>query len=447
MLEEMKAHTQKQITKIERLGLEPVPSHMKTSSAWDYIRIQVAVSINAGNMLIPALAVLEGGLSFTFAVISTVLGAWIAFLFVSLLSLPGAKYGLPSQYAIRTIIGDRGSMWLSSPVRTMTSLYWFSVQTIGGTLILQEMIRRALDIHIPFIFLSMMLAICMVYLAIVGFHAMKKVTTYMTPFLLFAAVCIFYVFFTSNPEGTSFFQVISTQNNGSISAMFFYGSLAFVQYVSGVSSSADLSRYSRSSKHAFFGIYLGNGIGFFFTAILGAYTAAVANHWNPFLISSQWTNSPVLFGIIMIAALFSMLTINMNNAYTGGYSLLNSVPRLGRVRSAVIFGVGGILLSGYPGVVDEAENFISFLGAFIIPLSAVIVADFLVIKKLSISTESLDLLARGGKRLNRLGFITTLLGMAVYFLIPSSYSPGFLVFILSFLVYLLGHHILGKKEV
>lgn len=442
---ERKAQKMIEKTKIERLGLEPVPLHMKTSSAWDYIRIQVAVSINAGNMLVPALAVLEGGLSFFAAVISTVLGAWLAFLFVSFLSLPGAKYGLPSQYAIRTIIGDKGSMWLSSPVRTMTSLYWFSVQTIGGTLILQEMIRRAFDIHIPFVILAMFLAICMVYLAIVGFHAMKKVTAYLTPFLLFAAVCMFYVFFTSHPDGMSFFQVAMNQENGKISTMFFYGSLAFVQYVSGVSSSADLARYSRSSKHAFFGIYLGNGLGFVFTAILGAYTAAVSNHWNPFLISSQWTNSPFLFGVIMIAALFSMLMINMNNAYTGGYSLLNSFPKLGRVRSAIVFGVAGISLSSYPGVVDEAETFISLLGAFIIPLSAVIVADFLIIKKLSISTNSLEILAQGGKRVNRLAFFTSLVGMLIYLLIPPVYSPGFIVFILSFLFYVSGWHLMKKR--
>ncbi|PYZ94574.1 cytosine permease [Salipaludibacillus keqinensis] len=434
-------------TKLETLGLEPVPSALKTTTAWDYIRIQVAISINAGNMLVPALAVIEGGLSFFQAVLSTVVGAWIAFLFVSLLSFPGAKYGLPSQYVIRTMVGDKGSMWVSSPVRTMTSLYWFSVQTIGGTLILQEMFRRALNIHIPFVILSMILALCMVYLAIVGFQAMKKITAVFTPFLLIAGGCMFYVFFTSNPEGSSFVQIISMNQDGwNGKTMFFYASLAFVQYVSGVSSSADLSRYSKTTTHAFWGIYLGNSIGFLCTALLGAYTAAAANHWNPFLITSQWTNSPILFMVIMIAAIFSMLTINMNNAYTGGYSLLNSLPRLGRIRSAVIFGLAGIGLSAYPGVVNEAEVFISLLGAFIIPLSAVIVADFSIIKKLMITRESLDLLATGGKRINHVAFITVLIGMVLYFALPTESSPGFIVFIISFILYLFVHQFVEKRK-
>lgn len=135
---------------IERLGLEAVPKELKTSTAFDYIRIQTAISINAGNFLVPAIAVLEGGLTFLEAVLATVAGALIAFFFVSVLSLPGAKYGIPAQYAIRAMLGTKGAMWLSSPVRTLTSLYWFSVQTIAGTYMVKEIIERSFGIVLPF---------------------------------------------------------------------------------------------------------------------------------------------------------------------------------------------------------------------------------------------------------------------------------------------------------
>ncbi|MCE7792106.1 cytosine permease [Salipaludibacillus sp. CUR1] len=422
-------------SKIERLGLEPVPKHLKTTTAADYIKIQMGISVNAGNMLVPALAVLEGGLTFTAAVLSTVAGAWIAFLFVSLLSLPGAKYGLPAQYVIRTMIGDKGAMWLSSPVRTVTSLYWFSVQTIGGTYMVQEILSRGFNIHLPFTLLSMVLAVAMVCLALIGFQAIRKVTAYFIPLLLFSAAGMFYVFITSHPEGASFTEVIYGEGMSSIPVMLFYASLAFVQYVSGVSSSADMARYSKSSKHAFFGIYIGNGLGFLITALLGAYTAAAAGHWNPFLISSQWTGSGVLLIVIMVSALFSMVTINMNNAYTGGYSLLNTFPKLKRIRSALLFGGAGIILSGVPQVVDEAEVFISALGALIIPLSGVVVADYVIVKKLSIPAEALNYLAKGGNKINIPAFMTVFAGILLYLFIPEGYSPGFAVFNLSVLCY------------
>lgn len=68
-------------TLLERFGLEPVPTQLRTSRWFDYLLIGIAFSVNAGNFLVPALAVLEGGLSFTYAVLSTVLGATIAFFF------------------------------------------------------------------------------------------------------------------------------------------------------------------------------------------------------------------------------------------------------------------------------------------------------------------------------------------------------------------------------
>ncbi|UCZ54851.1 cytosine permease [Bacillus shivajii] len=422
-------------TKIERLGLEKVPDHLKTTTAFDYSRIQIAVSVNAGNVLVPALAVLEGGLSFSAAVLSTVIGAVLAFVFVSLLALPGAKYGIPAQYAIRTMVGTKGAMWITSPVRTITSLYWFSVQTIGGAYMLQEILLRAFHIHIPFIYLSLFLAMIMGYLALVGFHMMKKITAFFTPIMFLSAVVMFYVFFTSTPTGENHVAIFQFGSDNSLSMMAFFASLAFVQYVSGVSSSSDLARYGRSTHHAFWGILIGNSVGFTITALLGAYTAAAANHWNPFIITSQWTDSTILLFIIMSAAMMSMITINLNNAYTGGYSLLNSFPSLGRVKSAMIFGAAGVLLSTYPGVIDEAEGFISLLGVFIIPLSAVIVADYTVHKKLNISRNDLMKLADNKNKLNADASYAIVFGMIIYALIPSSYAPGFISFFVTVFTY------------
>lgn len=427
---------------IERLGLETVPKAIKTTTAFDYIRIQTAVSINAGNFLVPALAVLEGGLSFIEAVVATVIGALIAFFFVSVLSLPGAKYGIPAQYAIRTLIGTKGAMWLSSPVRTITSLYWFSVQTIAGTYMVKEIMERSFGIEPPFLVISFLLAIIMAYLALVGFQAIKKFTAYFIPVLFLAGICMVYVFMASGNSGNYTYEVDWSFSIASIGTIVFFASLTFVQYVSGVSTSSDLSRYGKSAKHAFTGIYAGNGVGFFFTAVLGAYTASAAGHWNPFLITSQWADQVIIVVIISVAALISMITINLNNAYSGGYSLLNSFPKLGRVKSALIFGLAGVLLSLYPGVVDDAERFISMLGIFLVPLSAVIVADFIVYKKLEISSKQLILLSENKNPFNKEALWSVIFGMFVYVLLPNSLSPGFISFLVTCSVYLM----LKRKE-
>ncbi|KAA0549119.1 cytosine permease [Bacillus sp. BGMRC 2118] len=419
---------------IERFGLDPVPQELRTTSWFEYFYIQVAFSVNAGNFLVPALAVLEGGLTFTQAVISTVLGAILAFFFVSWLSFPGATNGIPAQYAIRSIIGIKGAQYISSPIRTVTSLYWFSVQTIGGTYLVKEMAERLFQISIPFYLISIILAATMSILALVGFDLIKKLTRYFIPVLLVGQVVIFYLLVTSASPITTF---ESSSYTFSISSFIFFTGLTFVQYVSGVSASSDMARFSKSKKHSFWGIFTGNVTGFTLTAILAAFTAVRYQDVNPFVVSTTLTSSYVVLLLISVTAIISMLSINMNNAYTGGFSLLNSIPKLGRIKSALTFGILGITLSCFPAIVTEAKQYITLLGGFIIPLSAVIVTDFILYKKSKIEITDLEAMYLDNFTFNKQAMISIAIGMLLYFLIDETLSPGILVFMITGVFYTL----------
>lgn len=403
--------------------------------AWfRYMFIQIAISANAGNFLIPALAVLKGGLSFPAAVIATSIGAIFGFLFVSLLSYPGSVYGIPAQYAIRTMLGVKGARYLSSPIRSVTSLYWFSVQTIGGTYVLQQLILRLTGEEYPFLLFSIPLSIIMVILAIIGFEAVKKATTYFLPLLLIGEGTMLYLYFTTNESTQSLFTLTGSESHGSFGMMVFFASLAFVQYVSGVSASADMTRYAKTPKQGAIGLFMGNALGFLITAILGCASAYLYQDSNPYVSSSAITDSPVFLAIITGTAVISMLSINLNNAYTGGYSLLNTFSKLSRVQSAVLFGIAGVVLSSVPTLVTHAEKFVSALGGFIIPISAVIVVDYLFLKKGRLSEEALKTLQEKGS-FYRLPFLCVLFGSILYFLIPETISPGFITFFLIGLIY------------
>jgi NCS1 nucleoside transporter family len=422
---------------VERYGLEAIPKHAQDTSAIEYTFIQMAISVNAGNVLVPALAVLEGGLTFLQAVLSTVIGAAFAFICVSFLALPGAKYGIPAQYSIRAILGVGGTRYLASPIRTVTSMYWFAVQTIGGTYLIKELIERTLHIQIPFLGIALVMATLMAVLALIGFEAVKKATKYFLPILFVGGLVMLFILLTSEVEGRTFQTVINSASSAPLGTMLFFASLAFVQYVSGVSSASDMARYAKSEKHAFYGLFLGNLSGFFLTAILGAYTAALAGSVNPYVISSQLTNSTLALTIILVAAMSSMVMINISNAYTGGYSLLNSLPSLGRVKSAVLFGCCAIFLSSFPILAEQAQTYISYLGALIIPISAVIVFDFLLLKKRKFTEGDFLGLARGDYQYNFKGLSASIVGMALYLLLPSGWSPGFIAFIGTGVIYII----------
>ncbi|WP_456278002.1 purine-cytosine permease family protein [Bacillus sp. AK128] len=422
---------------VERFGLDPVPKELRTSKWLDYTFIQIAFSVNAGNFLVPAMAVLEGGLSFQYAVLSTVLGAALAFFFVAWLSLPGATHGIPSQYAIRSIIGVKGARFVASPIRAITSLYWFAVQTIGGSYVISELSYRLFKIELPFLLISVLLAAIMAVLALIGFDAIKKATKFFIPILIIGQMLIMYLYITTDQLEKTFLSVVTESQDFSPTSFLFFASLAFIQYVSGVSSSADIARYSKSEKHSFYGLLSGNIIGFTMAALLAAYSAQAMNHINPFVSATQLTDSNLLILVITVSALFSMVSINMSNAYTGAFSLLNSLPNLGRVRSAIVFGVIAIAISCFPSLVTEAKQFISLLGGFVIPLSAVIITDFIVFKGNKISEKDLEaIMTPPIFQLNASAFMTITMGMISYFIIEDTYSPGFCAFLLSTVLYI-----------
>ncbi|TGB04058.1 purine-cytosine permease family protein [Halobacillus salinus] len=419
---------------IETIGLESVPKDQQNTPWYRFAIIQIAIAANAGNFLVPALAVLEGGLSFWAGIISTCIGALLGFLFVSYLSLPGARLGIPAQYAIRTMLGVQGARYLSSPIRSITSLYWFSVQTIGGTYVIQQLIIRISGKEIPFLLFSIPLSILMVVLAIIGFDAVKKATSYFLPLLLIGEGTMIYLYFTTNDMQGSWLTLANSSTSISWPSFFFFASLAFVQYVSGVSASADMTRYAKTPTHGFWGLLVGNGIGFFITAFIGCASAFLYQDINPYVSSSEQTQSPIFIAIITLTAIISMVSINISNAYTGGYSLLNTFSRLTRVQSAVLFGTVGVILSGFPDLVNEAESYISLLGGLIIPISAVITSDYLIVKRLYLNEQALAQLTKTSS-INPWAMFHIIFGGILYFLLPDAWSPGFTTFIIVAFLY------------
>jgi NCS1 nucleoside transporter family len=410
---------------IEKFGLEPIPEDKKTTKWYEYAMIQFSFSPNSGNFLVPAMAILAGGLSFGWALLCTLGGASLAFYIVSLMSLPGSKYGIPAQYAIRSFIGIKGAKYISSPVRAITSLYWFAVQTIGGSLVIQVIFEKLGGITLPLLPISLFLSILMSLLAIVGFEAVRKMTKYCLPVLISGGIITLILYMISPLESFHFATVWSSPNaTNLLSSKIFYTGLAFVQYLSGASSSADLARYAKSERHSFWGLLFGNILGFSFTAFLGIYTALAAGEWNPYVVTNDISSSKPITVVIFFSAMISMVLINMNNAYSGGFSLLNSFPSLGRVKSTLLFCLFGILLSCFPMIVAEAKQYISLLGVLIGPVIAVIFIEFVFIQKRTIVLTVL----LGNYHYNRRAITIILLGTLLAIILPSTWPTGTITF-------------------
>jgi purine-cytosine permease-like protein len=160
------------------------------------------------------------------------------------------------------------------------------------------------------------------------------------------------------------------------------------------------------------------------TALFGKLSASLFKVLNPFVAASQLTNSSPLLLVITALAMVSMISINLSNAYTGGYSLLNALPSMSRIQSALLFSVAGIILSSFPQLVYNAQEYISYLGILIIQISAIVVPDYLVIRIGRISESALVRLASGESNFNREPLVVLGVRMVFYLVIPDSFFTG-----------------------
>jgi len=417
---------------VERFGLEPVPKEQKITRWYEFSIIQFSFSSNMANFLVPSLAVIQGGLSMGWALFSMMIGAALAHYLVSAMSYPGSRYSIPAQFAMRAMLGIKGARYVSSPVRFLTSLYWFSVQIIGGTLVIQALFEKMWNIHLPFLSISLTLGIFMSMLAVIGFDAVKNITRYGLPILIAGAVTMLYVFLTSELGNLTLANAWNPPTAmNTLKAKFFFAGLIFIQFISDAGSSADLARYAKTPKGAHWGLFIGNFFGFFLVAFIATYAATASGEWNPYVSVYQATTSLTAILLIFVSGMLAMVIINMYNAYAGGYSMLNSLPSLGRIRSTICFCLLGTFLSCFPVFVEEAKDYISMIGYLLGPVIGVVAADFILIKKKTIDLQILT----GRYDYNKRAIIMIFLGVILALLLPESWIPGAIAFIVSSIGY------------
>src|SRR5262249_20152075 len=125
------------------------------------------------------------------------------------------------------------------------------------------------------------------------------------------------------------------------------------------------------------------------TTFVGGYAAVATGATNPFVAVSRLTSSSVLLLVLMAAIVLQGIAANIMNVYTAGLSLVNTVPRLGRVWATIGVAVAAVSLSAFPDFVNHAQRWITHLGNVAAPLTGVVLADYVVRKHCRIAVDEL----------------------------------------------------------
>ncbi len=323
------------------------------------------------------------GLSLAWAILALVVGNLFGAVFMALHSAQGPKLGIPQMIQSRAQFGYYGAV---VPLLLVIPMY---VGFYAGSIVLGGQALAALA-HIPFALSAILLSIAITILTIFGYRAIHRLERIAS--LLTGAA---FVYVTYRVLALPAFQMPSA-GPLSLGTFLLVVSIAATWQITYAPYVADYSRYlpeSTTIRSAFWWTYAGSAVATIWMMALGATVVTVmpgafAHGSSAFIVglvpgSGQWAVSLILIlGIVAVQVMnlygMFMSTVTVTTAFTAG-----GIGRAGRaayIAAASIVGTAvGILASG--DFMANFKDFILFLAYFLIPWTAINLADYYWVRK------------------------------------------------------------------
>jgi NCS1 family nucleobase:cation symporter-1 len=410
---------------VEEYGVEPIPAALRTVGWRDLFAINFTFFLNPVMYVLGALAVAAGGLPLWWAVAAMVIGQAIAFALLVVVAQVGVDYGLPGQVALRATLGFWGARLLSSPYRVVAATYWFAAQALTGAYGFQAIVHAMSGRQLPLVPVALGLATVHATLAVLGFDVMRYVLRVVLPLSLALTGVLLGLYLTSNDPHFAVGRVFrSPDQHFTWTSFATYVTVMCGASLTLVTNIADFCRYTPSRRDARIGLVGSALTSATITTFVGGYAAAATGQINPFVAVAALTKANLLLVVVLAAIVVQTLAANITNVYTAGLSLVNAVPGLGRLRSTVLVAAGAIALAGFPDFVTHAQKWIVHLGNVAAPLTGVILADYLFVKRTEIAVSAL-FEPRGRYRylngVNVAAIVSVAVAVGVYYALPHAW--------------------------
>jgi len=410
---------------IEEFGVEPIPPELRTARWRDLFAINFTFFLNPVMYLLGAFAVVDGHLPLWWAVAAMVAGQALAFALLVVVAQPGVDYGLPGQVAMRATLGFWGARLLSSPYRVVAATYWFAAQALTGALGFQAIVRGLTGDHLPLVPVAVCIAAFHAVLAVLGFDVMRWLLRVVLPVSLAFTGILVALYIASDDPRYAVGRVFHSPDQH----LTWLGFAKYVTVMCGasltlVTSIADFCRYTPTRRDMRIGLTASALSAAVVTTFVGGYAAAATGQTNPFVAVVDLTKSNALLVLLLAAIVVQGIAANITNVYTAGLSLVNAVPRLGRLWATIAVGAAAIGLSAFPDFVNHAQRWITHLGNVAAPLTGVVLADYLVLKRQRIDVPALFDPAGRYRYLNGVNVVAieAIAGVVgVYYALPQSW--------------------------
>ncbi|HQA31948.1 MAG TPA: cytosine permease [Propioniciclava tarda] len=336
----------------------------RTLGVWAQTAMWASFGVTLFGPLTGALVALSAG-SVELGLLAAFVGAVIGALLLGASAAIGARLGTPSMVGLRGLLGYRGSL-APTVLNIVQNVGWAMMEIIvissAAAVIAGEQWRW------PFVILAGALTTLM---AIFPLNSVRILRLVMLWLVIIGSAVLFYMVLQSPARPLDQSGVI-----GFWPAV----DLAAAQVISFCPLAADYSRHSKTTKAAFSGASVGYGVAIFSYYALGVFAVG---HLGGDLTGTNLIAALMALpaGVIAISLLlFDELDDAFANVYSTTVSVHNLAPRVDRRIVSVVVGVVATLLAGFVGF-GAYESFLLMIGSVFVPLFAVAVADFFVVRR------------------------------------------------------------------
>ena len=409
---------------VERYGIEPVPAAERTVDWRDLFAINFTFFLSPVMMVLGALAVLESGLPLPWVIVATITGQALAYAALTIVAQPGVDDGLPGQVAMRASFGGLGARVLTSPYRVIASVYWFAAQALTAAFGVQAIMVALADVRPSLVPTALAIAVVQAGVAALGFDVMRWLLRIVLPLSVATAGVLLGLWLVSDDPEYAVGRVIDSPEQ----ELTWVGFATVVTVMCGssltlVTNIADLTRYTGSRRDMRVGLIGSTLAATAATTLIGGVYAVGSGETNPFVAASRLTSNDAVLVVLLAAIVVQTFAANVTNVYTGGLSLVSSLPSLGRVVATAVVGLAAIVLSGFPPLIEEAQSWVTHLGNVAAPLTGVVLADYLVRQGGRLDVEAL--FDPGGRYryvrgVNVEAVVAVAFAVAVYYAVPAA---------------------------
>lgn len=376
---------------------------------WGDLGISLLV-ILAGSFLIP-------GLSLFNALIAIIIGSVIGCFFLMLVGVIGSKTHVPTMVLMRSVFGIRGS-YIPSAINTVQLIGWcifeFIIMAVGVNALLHNFLGNS-----SYILSLALIAFVVIIMTLIG--PTQIIRQWLRKFalwvVLIASAWLAYRLFSTHDILKIF------MNPGDNSISFWSGiDLVIAQPISWLPLVADYNRFSRGTREAAYGTFAGyfvSNVWFYFLGALLIITTQVSQETHGFVES-----------IIAIGGWLALLIILIDetheawpNLYSSAVSTQNILPKFNQKVLIILIGIISLIIASLIDI-TLYQSFLYLIGSVFIPLFAILIADFFLLKKGKLQTAQLYR-SNGefwfSKGINWFAIGIWIIGIAVYQIISNKF--------------------------